>query len=286
MRKSLIGIIRLIRPKQWLKNIFVLAVPVYAGQIFEPESLRNSIEALFLFCGLSAGVYIFNDFKDRERDRLHPAKRDRPLASGTVSPALALPFGFFLLVGSLVGCAAISTGLLAVAGIYLLINVLYTVWWKHVVILDILCVAFGFVLRVVAGGFAVGATIRPWILLCTLCLALLISLGKRRGEIALLGDGAADHRKILGEYPAAFLDILIVIVSGMTLMTYCLFTFYSGHSERLMVTIPFVLYGVFRYLYLLYVNNATDAPEALFLRDKPLLVNSMLWAVVSASLFN
>lgn len=285
MQKPLRGIIRLVRPKQWLKNLFVAAAPVYAGQLGEPGAIGTTIAAVALFCGLSAGVYIFNDFLDIERDRAHPVKRNRPFPSGEISPTLALPVGAVLLTGSLLGCAAISNGLLTIGAVYLAINALYSVWWKHVVVLDIMCVASGFVLRVLAGGFALGVPVRPWILICTLCLALLVSLGKRRSEVELLGENAAGHRRILNDYPASFLDVLIVVVAGMTLITYCLFTFDSGHSELLMLTIPVVLYGVFRYLYLLYVEKATEAPEALLLKDRPLLLASLLWAVMSVALF-
>jgi len=285
MRKLIIGIIRLARPVQWVKNVFVAAAPVYAGQIFVPEIFGKTSAAVLLFCALSSGVYIINDYFDMARDREHPVKKNRPLPSGQVPVPLALIIGFALLAGSLFGCAAISRGLLAIAAAYVSVNGLYTLWWKHVVVLDIMCVASGFVFRVAAGGLAVGVPVRPWILLCTLCLALLISLGKRRGEALLLGENAAKHRRILGEYPAPFLDVLIVIVAGMTLITYCLFTFHSGHSEKLMLTIPFVLYGVFRYLYLLYVAGSTDAPEVLILNDKPLAAASILWALLSAALF-
>jgi len=282
---TLVSLVRLMRPRQWIKNVFVLAAPVYGGQLFVEESAARTLLAVALFCGISGGIYILNDVNDVEQDRQHPVKRTRPLASGEVSPWLAAPVGIAVLAGSLWGSYLLSFGMFVVGLSYLVINIVYTAWWKHVVVLDILCVASGFVLRVVAGALAVDVVIRPWILACTLFLALLISLGKRRSEAILLGSNAGNHRRILGDYPLPFLDVLIIIVAAMTMMAYSLFTFESGRPMHLMMTIPFVLYGVFRYLYLIFVRNVTESPEVLFLRDKPLLLTATLWGVLSAFLF-
>lgn len=288
----LLDLTRLLRPQQWTKNVFILAglafgqLPdgTYVLQHALVGSLPRVAIAVLAFTALSGAVYVLNDLRDFRRDRLHAMKRHRPLASGRVSRVAAAPFAGLLLVVGLVACRALSTGLLAVGAAYVVINALYTLSWKRVVILDVFCVASGFVLRVVAGVMAVGAAMRPWILLCTMFLALLISLGKRRGEIVLLGEVSGKHRATLGEYPLPFIDMLIISASAMTVITYALFTIESGRSAYLLATVPFVLYGVFRYLYLLYVQGATEAFETLVLRDRPLLAAGVLWVVLVALL--
>lgn len=286
------GLVRLARPRQWLKNGFVLAAPIYGGALIDPALVRVTVVAAIVFCGLSSAVYVLNDLKDVEQDRLHPVKRNRPIASGAVSPILAALYGALILAVSAWGAWELSFGFFLVGAIYLGINVCYTLWWKHVVVLDILSVAAGFVLRVIAGAVAADVILRAWILVCTLSLALLISLGKRRSEVVLLGADAGNHRRILGEYPLPFLDRLIGIAAALTLLTYSLFTFDSGHASDpnhapyLMATIPFVLYGVFRYLYLLFVRGATESPENLFLHDPPMIVNAVIWGALTVWLFH
>ncbi len=297
MMRTLSALFRLMRPHQWLKNVFVFAGLAFGERVTSTGDLehvlsigdpadiiRSSIVAFVVFCAISGVVYIFNDLKDVEQDRLHPQKRNRPLAAGEVSPVFAALFGALVLVAGLALAYWLSTGLFWIATAYLVINVVYTVWWKHAVILDIFSVASGFVLRVLAGVVAVDAVIGPWIVICTLFLALLISLGKRRSEVALLGENAGNHRKILIDYPLPFLDLLIVSTAGMTVMTYALFTFESGRGVALMFTIPFVLYGVFRYLYLLYVAGSTLPPEALVVKDRALLFTGVLWVALTAAL--
>lgn len=297
MMRTLSALFRLMRPHQWLKNVFVFAGLAFGERVSSTgdlqhvlkigdpvEIIRSSIVAFVVFCVVSGVVYIFNDLKDVEQDRLHPQKRNRPLAARQISPAFAVVFGALLLVAGLMLAYWLSTGLFWIATAYLAINVVYTVWWKHAVILDIFSVASGFVLRVLAGVVAVQAVIGPWIVICTLFLALLISLGKRRSEVALLGEDAGNHRKILINYPLQFLDLLIVSTAGMTVMTYALFTFESGRGVALMFTIPFVLYGVFRYLYLLYVAGSTLPPEALVVKDRPLFLTGVLWIVATSAL--
>ena len=297
MMRTLSALFRLMRPHQWLKNVFVFAGLAFGERVTSTGDLehvlsiadpadiiRSSIVAFVVFCVISGVVYIFNDLKDVEQDRLHPQKRNRPLAAGEVSPILAALFGAVVLVAGLALAYWLSIGLFWIATVYFVINVVYTIWWKHAVILDILSVASGFVLRVLAGVVAVDAVIGPWIVICTLFLALLISLGKRRSEVALLGENAGNHRKILIDYPLQFLDLLIVSTAGMTVMTYALFTFESGRGVALMFTIPFVLYGVFRYLYLLYVAGSTLPPEALVVKDRALFFTGVLWVGLTAAL--
>lgn len=285
MISTALNLLRLLRPRQWVKNVFILAAPLYGGGLFVDETIVRTLLAVAIFCALSGGIYAFNDLKDVDQDRLHPRKRTRPLASGRIRPWMAVLFGAFLLCVSLAGALLVSRGLFWAALCYLVINTFYTLWWKHVVILDIFSVASGFVLRVVAGALAADVVLRPWILVCTLALALLVSLGKRRSEIVLLGGSAENHRRILSEYPLPFIDTLIIVASTMTVLAYTLFTFDSGHSHYLMTTIPFVFYGVFRYLYLIYVKGETDPPEVILLRDAPMLINGVLWGVSSAWLF-
>jgi len=278
-----------------MKNAFVLAglafgtrvgpdgAPVQA--LLVTDALVNVLAAAGVFTVLASGVYVLNDLLDREQDRLHPTKCRRPLAAGDISPAPAVALGVVLVVGGLLAGATIPGRAIWVFGTYLTINVFYTLWWKNVVLLDVFSIASGFVLRVVGGVLAAGAVIRPWIVVCTLFLALLISLGKRRGEIVLLGEDSSRHRPILGEYPLPFLDLLIVSAAAMTVIAYALFTIESGRSHYLMSTIPFVLYGVYRYLYLIYVRKATVAPETLVLSDVPLLIAGAGWLAVAALLF-
>ena len=286
MASTGLALVKLMRPRQWAKNAFVLAGVVFGGRVGVGADVLHAVEAAGLFCLLSGAVYVLNDLRDMPTDRLHPTKKHRPLAAGDVSPVVAGLFGLVLLGVSLAGFWQLSRGTFLFAAVYIVINVFYSIWWKHMVVLDILTVAMGFVIRVLVGVLAVPVAIGEWIIVCTLFLALLISLGKRRSEIVLLGDAAAEHRRILGHYPLQFLDTLIVIVSGMTVITYTLFTIDGGHGKALVVTIPFVLYGVFRYLYLVYVKEVTDAPEILVLKDTPLLIDGLLWGATAAALFN
>jgi 4-hydroxybenzoate polyprenyltransferase len=278
-------LIRLMRPRQWTKNIFVLAGAVFGEQLFIESAMIHAVAATALFTLLSASIYVLNDLRDRERDRLHPTKRDRPIAAGRISPVTAGAVGFALFVVSMTASWVVFPEVSAVFAVYAAINVFYTLWWKHIVVLDILSVSSGFVLRVVAGALAVNVPVSPWFLICTLFLALLISLGKRRSEVILLGDDASGHRTILDHYPRQFIDMLIVIVSTTTVIAYTIFTIGSGHGALLMVTIPFVLYGVFRYLYLLYVQEVTDPPEILVMKDKSLLVDVILWVTTTAAIY-
>jgi len=288
------ALVRLMRPRQWAKNLFVLAGLVFGERevggervqtLFMHDTVIRALIAFVAFSLLSGAVYVLNDLRDVEQDRLHPVKRSRPLAAGEVSPWLATVTGLVLLLAGLAVSWHLSLGMVRVAAVYLALNLVYTYWWKHVVLLDIFCVASGFVLRVIAGVVAVQAITGPWILACTLFLSLLISLGKRRSEVILLGNGATGHRRTLGHYPLPFLDVLIILTSAMTVLAYALFTIESKRTIWLTATVPFVLYGVFRYLYLLYVVRSTESPEALILKDRPLLISGVLWAILAASLF-
>lgn len=276
----------LLRPKQWPKNAFVLAGLVFAGRFTDPDSLVRAFLGAALFCMASSAVYVVNDILDLEEDRRHPLKAKRPLASGRAKIAPALTLGLFLAAGSLVGSFVLGSRFLAAVGSYMAVNVFYSRFLKHVVILDVLVLSFGFVIRAVAGGFAIDVEISPWLLICTTLLSLFLGISKRRHELVLLGATAHHHRPILAEYSERMLDQMIAVVTSSTVMAYSLYTFTSheGRTRAMMLTIPFVLYGVFRYLYIVYSKNEAGSPEEVLLRDKPLLFNILAWGAACAAI--
>lgn len=283
MRK-LVGWIRALRPKQWTKNGLVLAALLFAHQFRDPQRVALAALAFALFCALASSVYLVNDLCDLEEDRRHPRKRHRALASGLLSPATALGTAVILALVALVGFFLINapTGYLAVS--YVLLQIAYTLWLKHVVILDVLSVAGGFVIRAALGATAIQVEISPWLLICTILLALFLALSKRRQELQTWGPKAANHRPILGEYTPYLLDQMIAVVTASTLMSYALYTISERTitqlgTDKLMYTIPFVIYGIFRYLYLVHQREEGEAPDRVLLTDAPLLINVLLYAV-------
>ena len=272
---------RALRPRQWVKNLFVFAGLIFSQQLLTPSALRAAA-AFALFCGLSGAIYLLNDVADAERDRLHPVKRLRPVASGALSRAAAFWGGVVLLLLSLAASFGLSTRFGLVALAYGVLLTAYSVWLKHLVILDVLTVAGGFVLRAGAGAVAVDVEISGWLLICTVLIALFLALGKRRHEYLTLHGAAAAHRPILAEYSEGFLDQMIAAVTASTVTAYALYTMspetvVKFHTRWLPVTLTFVLYGVFRYLYLLYRRQLGGNPSDLFLTDRALLVNTVLW---------
>jgi 4-hydroxybenzoate polyprenyltransferase len=270
-----------LRPRQWAKNLFVFAGVIFSQQLFTPQAWR-AVAAFALFCALSGAIYLLNDVADAEQDRLHPTKRRRPVASGALSRELALGIGLALLAASVVVSFGLGGpfGLVAVA--YGVLLTAYSVWLKHLVILDVLTVAVGFVLRAVAGAVAVGADISGWLLICTVLIALFLALGKRRHEYLTLKGSAAAHRPILAEYSEGFIDQMIAVVTASAVTAYALYTMSPEtvakfHTRLLPLTLPFVLYGIFRYLYLLYRRELGGNPSDLVLSDRALLVNTTLW---------
>jgi 4-hydroxybenzoate polyprenyltransferase len=270
-----------LRPRQWAKNLFVFAGVIFSQQLFTPQASR-AVAAFALFCALSGAIYLLNDVADAEQDRLHPTKRRRPVASGALSRELALGIGLALLAASVVVSFGLGGpfGLVAVA--YGVLLTAYSVWLKHLVILDVLTVAVGFVLRAVAGAVAVGADISGWLLICTVLIALFLALGKRRHEYLTLKGSAAAHRPILAEYSEGFIDQMIAVVTASAVTAYALYTMSPEtvakfHTRLLPLTLPFVLYGIFRYLYLLYRRELGGNPSDLVLSDRALLVNTTLW---------
>jgi 4-hydroxybenzoate polyprenyltransferase len=277
-----LAIVRTMRPGQWVKNVLVFAPLVFAQQALEPRAVTRTLAAFALFCLASGAVYLVNDLLDRDQDRRHPLKRRRPIAAGELAPATAGVAAALVGAGAL-GAAALSDPRLAlVLGAYLATSLAYARALKHVVILDVMTLAAGFVLRVVAGGVAAGVALSTWLLLCTSLLALFLGFGKRRHELVLLEAGAAAHRPILAEYSPYFLDQMIAVVTTSTLVCYALYTMDPAvhqklHTARLPLTIPFVLYGIFRYLYLVHQKEGGGDPAQVVLADRPLLVNILLW---------
>jgi 4-hydroxybenzoate polyprenyltransferase len=270
-----------LRPRQWVKNLFVFAGVIFSQQMLTPLAW-TALGAFAIFCGLSGAIYLFNDVADAERDRLHPSKRLRPIASGELSRTTAAIFGALLLAGCLAAAFKIGVAFGLVALGYGALLTAYSVWLKHIVILDVLTVAAGFVLRAVAGAVAVDAEISGWLLICTILIALFLALGKRRHEYRSLARDAAAHRPILAEYSESFLDQMISVVTASTVTAYALYTMSPEtvakfHTRLLPLTLPFVLYGIFRYLYLLYRRDLGGNPSDLLVADKALLFDGILW---------
>jgi 4-hydroxybenzoate polyprenyltransferase len=278
------AVIASLRPRQWTKNLFVFAGVIFSQQLLTPR-IWLAAAAFAIFCLLSGATYLLNDVVDMEKDRLHPAKRHRPVASGALSRPAALAIGVVLLLACLVLAFALSFRFGLVATSYGLLLAAYSVWFKHMVILDVLVLAIGFVLRAVAGAVAVDVDISGWLLICTLLVALFLALGKRRHESLTLRETAADHRPILAEYSEGFLDQMIAVVTACTVTAYALYTMSPEtvarfHTRFLPVTLLFVLYGILRYLYLLYHRELGGNPSDLVLGDRALLVNTLLWVLV------
>ncbi|MFQ5921987.1 MAG: decaprenyl-phosphate phosphoribosyltransferase [Anaerolineales bacterium] len=279
------ALIRAMRPRQWAKNVFIFAALVFDEQLTQRDPLLRTITGFVLLCLISSAVYILNDVADVEADRQHPTKRKRPIAAGQLSIPVALVLAIALAVFSLAASFALEPGFGWIVTLYFALNLLYSFWLKHTPIVDVMIVASGFVLRVVAGVALIEvARFSPWLYVCTTLLALIIGFGKRRAEIILLAEGANTHRKVLDGYTIGFLDQLIVIVSASTIMAYSLYTFSALNlpsNHLMMLTVPFVVYGVFRYLYLIHVENAGGAPEELILTDRPLLATLVLWGMLA-----
>jgi 4-hydroxybenzoate polyprenyltransferase len=281
------NLITSLRPGQWTKNLLVFAGVLFGQRLLDPAAVGRSLEAFAIFCALSGAVYLINDVADRDQDRLHPLKATRPIASGALPVSTAIGAAIALLVAALGASFAIGVAFAGVAAGYVALQALYSGPLKHMVILDALTLATGFVLRAVAGAVAVDVAISHWLLVCTLLLALFIALAKRRHELVLLADEASSHRRILGEYSAYLLDQMIAIVAASTLIAYIFYTVSPETQEKfgtpwLGATIPFPLYGIFRYLYLVHKREGGGSPADLLLTDRPLLVCVALWAVAVA----
>jgi 4-hydroxybenzoate polyprenyltransferase len=283
--RLLFDLFRALRPRQWTKNVLVFAGLVFAQKATDATAVREALEAFVVFCLLASSMYLINDSLDVEKDRLDPIKRNRPLASGRITIKLALAAAAVLLAAALAGAYfSAGMGLLKVCLAYAGIQLLYSGFLKHIVIIDVFCIASGFVLRAVAGAEAIGAVISPWLIICTLLLSLFLALAKRRGELMTHGEAAANHRPILAEYTPELLDQMISVMTASTLMSYALYTISDRTvdligSTNLIYTVPFVIYGIFRYLYLVHQKGLGGHPDRALLRDWPLMVNVILYGV-------
>lgn len=282
----IIEVIKSLRVQQWIKNFFLFAPLIFSENMFNIPLLLKTIFAFVLFCILSGAAYILNDLQDLEEDKLHPVKSKRPLASGRLGKKPAFLVFLFLGVLGLSWAYLINFRFFAALLVYFILQIAYSIWLKHVVILDVLIVAIGFLIRVVAGGLAIEVQISPWLLLCTLLLALFLALSKRRHELVFLNEGAEVHRPILKEYTPHLLDQMISVVTASAVISYCLYTISSETIEKfgtnnLIITVPFVLYGIFRYLYLVHQKEEGGSPESLIIKDKPLLFAVFFWIVTA-----
>ncbi|MCH8191373.1 MAG: decaprenyl-phosphate phosphoribosyltransferase [Chloroflexi bacterium] len=282
------------RPRQWAKNLllylaffFTLGQHTSDGFVNELGLFGEATLGFLLFCLLSGATYIVNDVLDLEADRLHPTKQHRPLAAGRLSPTFAL-IGAAIMASVAVAFAFVLDAGFGVASVgYLAVILAYNLGLKNMVILDVMAVASGFVLRAAAGALVIGVPISPWLYVMTSLGALLISLGKRRHELATLGATGSSHRRVLEDYSTAFLDQLVAIVAPATLVAYTLYTFTAENlpaDNTMMLTIPFVLYGIFRYLFLIHRRNLGGSPEEIFLTDRPMLINILLWLATASGI--
>jgi 4-hydroxybenzoate polyprenyltransferase len=283
-RTRVVGLVVSLRPGQWTKNLFVFAGLLFGKQLFEPTAIATACAAFVVFCALSGAIYLLNDIADRDADRRHPLKSSRPIASGQVPPGLALGAAVVLTAVAVPAAFWLRPSFGVVALAYVVLLAAYSARLKHIVIIDALTIAIGFVLRAVAGAVVIDVAISHWLLVCTVLLALFLAMSKRRHELTLLAEGATGHRRILGEYSPYLLDQMIGVVTASTLIAYIFYTIspetvQNFGTEGLALTIPFPLYGIFRYLYLVHRKEGGGSPAELLLTDRPLLVCVALWAV-------
>jgi len=283
-------ILKAMRPKQWTKNVFIFAALVFDRKLLNVDAFLATLTAFLLFCLLASSVYIINDILDRESDRNHPVKKNRPIASGKLPIPLALAVAIILLLINLTGAYFLSIGFFLISAGYFLLNMLYTKWLKHIPIVDVMVIAACFVLRVAAGVSVVEVQMfSPWLYVVTTLLALYLGFGKRRAELSVLvNDNPQSHRKVLSGYSIALIDQYITVVSGSTIIAYSLYTFSAANlpdNNVMMLTIPFVLYGVFRYLHLIQMRNEGGEPEEILLKDRPLQATVLMWVVAVLVIF-
>ncbi|HET8678713.1 MAG TPA: decaprenyl-phosphate phosphoribosyltransferase [bacterium] len=275
--------VRLARPRQWVKNGLVFAALLFSGRLRDLGSVELAVLTFIAFCLASSAAYSVNDALDAREDRLHPKKRLRPVAAGTISQAQAFGFAAALAVGALVVGFAVNTWLGTVVLLYLGLNVLYSVRLKHAVLLDIMTIASGFVLRAAGGAIAIGVEMSLWFLVTVPLLSLFLAVGKRRHELVVI-EGAVNHRRVLAEYSTKLLDQMLAALSASVIMAYLLYAKEAARPQLLMLTSPLVLYGTFRYLYLVYQRDGGGSPEELLISDVPLLATVALWALVTAAI--
>jgi 4-hydroxybenzoate polyprenyltransferase len=278
-----------LRPRQWTKNAFIFAALVFDGKLFHLTDFLRTLAGFGLFCLMSSAVYLINDILDVEADRQHPAKRNRPIASGALPIPAAIAAAALLALGAITAGYFLAWQFALTLLVYLALMLAYSKWLKRVLILDVLLIAAGFVLRVHAGTtLIVVRQFSPWLYVLMTLLALYLGFGKRRAELALLTSGASNHREVLNGYTIPLLDQFITIVSGTTIVAYSLYTFFRPEApgnHALMLTIPFVVYAIFRYLYLIEVNQVGGEPEEILLTDRPFQVSLLLWGLTVLAVF-
>jgi 4-hydroxybenzoate polyprenyltransferase len=280
---TIVAIVQTMRPRQWVKNLVVFGALLFSRKFTDGGAVLRAAAAFALFCAASGGVYIVNDLFDAERDRHHPEKSRRPIASGALSSAAAIVAATLLLTGSLMAGFTLSPPFGAVVLIYVVLNLAYSLWLKEVVILDVMVIASGFVLRAVGGGLVINVLISTWLIMCTILLSLFLAFCKRRQELESVPE-AHEHRSILREYSVAFLDQMINVVTASTVTAYMFYTISPEvelklGTHYLYLTVPFVLYGIFRYLYLVHQKGQGGSPTQALLTDPPLLADVALWGV-------
>ncbi len=300
MVKLLFGLLKASRPRQWVKNFALFAGLIFSGSLFDSQAQIRALEAFLLFCGFSSATYFLNDVFDMERDQLHPFKRKRPIASGLIHPYLATTISLSIIVILLPLSFKLSQAFFLSAVIYLVLQLFYSAYLKRVILLDIMVIATGFVLRVYAGVWALDAHLNVWFLLSVISFALFLAIGKRRSERTLMQSQASKHRETLLHYPENLLDILTAMFANSTWLAYALFAFLQppivtrhivsrfllgldlpfGQAKYLMATVPVVIYGVMRYLYIIYEKKEGESPERVLITDTPLLTSVILWFVM------
>jgi 4-hydroxybenzoate polyprenyltransferase len=282
-RPLLFNLLISLRPGQWTKNLFVFAALVFAERLHDLDAVARAVAAFVVFCALSGAVYLVNDVFDREQDRRHPVKAKRPVASGAIGPPTALTCAVVVGAAALVLAYALGPAFFTISAGYLALLSLYSAVLKHLVILDVLTISAGFTMRAAAGAAAIDVPISHWLLVCTTLLALFIALSKRRHELTLLTETASQHRPILDDYTPYLLDQMISVVTASTLIAYAFYTISPETTAKfgtdlLSLTVPFPLYGIFRYLYLVHRRELGGSPAELVVNDRPLLVCVALWA--------
>lgn len=300
MVKFLWGLFKTARPRQWVKNFALFAPLLLSGFLFDSEAQLKALSAFLLFCGFSSATYLLNDVFDIERDRLHPFKIKRPIASGVVSPSIAVVVALALILGLLPLAYSLSPAFFISAVVYLILQLFYSAYLKHIILLDVIVIAAGFVLRVYAGVWAIDAHLNVWFLLSVTSFALFLAIGKRRSELTLMQTQASKHRETLLHYPESLLDILTSMFANSTWLTYALFAFQQPpistpknligilgnldlpiwEAKYFMVTVPITIYAVMRYLYIIYEKKEGESPERVLITDIPLLTSVLIWTLM------
>lgn len=285
LKRSILLYIRLLRLPQWIKNIILFAGLIFGKKITDESAVLSAVSAYFLFSIIASCQYAINDFLDREEDATHPEKKHRPLASGELDVTFAMLLTGIILPLALVGSYMLSPAFAAIVGFYLVFNIFYSKYLKHMVILDVMSISIGFMLRAIAGAVVVGVAFSSWLLLCTFMLSLFWGFSKRRGELYLLEGDAGKHRKILNEYSVSFLDLMMGIVATMTLMSYVMYTIspttiQNLGTDKMVYTVPIVVYAIFRSLYIIYIKNMGHNPTRAILTDRAVLLSGILWLII------